>query len=212
MAYTVSGSLFQGGAGLSIDTSDLQTKVDLIRGLLNREQMEKLMHRTFSEVGRKAKTIIAKEAATDYAVTQNWVKQGVQHYELSYGAGGPVTCKIPIKGVKGNVGSMFHGYMLKKGRISAKILKKGTSRLPAVMKNQGGNAPFIVGNSYKSGLNGMAFTRRTKKRLPIVRVSALASPQPPVNRSSDSVADQLLDYAGERLDHNFNYLLSTGFK
>lgn len=57
---------------------------------------------------------------------------------------------------------------------------------------------------------GIAFTRRTQNRLPIVKVVGLGVPQMPLNRSSDDVQDALLQFIGNRLEHNFWFMFGKG--
>ena len=184
---------------LYVDMSDVAKKIDMMRGVMKKQQFERLMHRTFNEVGRKSRTLIAKEVQKDYRVTQRWVKSQIQKYRLSFGYG-DVQCIIPISGHKGIIGRTFKANALRRGRISAAIVKTNRSRLPKEMKNQGGNPPFIA--------QGMGFTRRTKARLPIVRVVGLGVAQMPLNRSRDEVTDAILDYTEERLEHNFGRIMS----
>lgn len=199
-------SYYGGGAYLYVDTSELQSRIDFLKSVMTKSQFEKLMHRTFNEVAKKSKTLISKEVVKDYVVTQKWVKEAIGGYNLSLGGGG-VKCVIPLRGHKGTIGGRFRAHGLKSG-ISADIVRTGRSRLPKVMVNQGGNPPFI--NSKSSTLGGVAFTRRTAARLPIVRVVGLGVPQMPMNRSSDNVSESLLEYAQKRLEHNFSYMMSLG--
>ncbi len=196
---------FLGGVAVSVyvDMSDLQSKIEYLRLVLTRDQFEKVMYRTFGEVGKKAKSLIAKEVVQDYAVTQKWVKDNMGSYRLSMGGAYPVTCTIPLKGHKGSIGGRFAlsspARSRRQGRVRARIVRAGVSTLPQSMDNQGGNPPFVAG--------GVAFTRRTKARLPIVRVVGLGVPQMPLNRSAEKVQDALLDYAGQRLEHHFQRMI-----
>ena len=192
-----------GGAYLNVDMSDVQRTIDLMRGILTREQFERLMYRTFGEAGKKSKTLIAREVVQDYAVTKAWVRSGIGKYELTFGGAYPVTCKIPLSSHKGSIGGRFAATGGRRGaRIKAKIVRGGASILPEVMKNQGGNPPFMG--------KGIAFTRRTQNRLPIVKVVGLGVPQMPLNRSSDDVQDSLLQFIGNRLEHNFWFMFGRG--
>ena len=186
-----------------VDMSDLQSKIEHLRLVLTKEQFEKVMYRTFGEVGRRAKTLIAKEVVQDYAVTQKWVKDNTGSYQLSMGGAFPVTCTIPLKGHKGSIGGRFAlsspVRSRREGRVRARIVRDQVSTLPQRMENQGGNPPFVA--------EGVAFTRRTKARLPIVRVVGLGVPQMPLNRSEEKVQDALLDYAGQRLEHHFQRMI-----
>lgn len=193
-------SFITGNPYFEVDMSDVAAKIEFARAALRQKQFEALMHRTFAEVGRKSKSLIAKEVQKDYQVTQSWVRSQIKGYRLGFGGAAAVTCVIPISGHKGIVGGRFKARGLRNGRISANIVKTGRSRLPSRMNNQGGNPPFMA--------KGLAFTRRTKARLPIVCVAALAVPQMPMNRSDTKVQEALLDFAGKRLDHNFMHMFA----
>lgn len=197
MAFNINGNNY-----LTIDASDLQEKLGIIRQALTEEQFKRLLYRTFNEVARKAKTMIAKDVQVDYAVTQAWVKSQIGSYSLTFGGEFPVTCSIPISGAKGVIGPRFK-LSGRKRIISAKIVKSNTSTLPKKMENQGGFPPFIY--------NNVVFTRKTKRRLPIVRVVALGVPQMPLNRSADSVQTDILDYVGTRLEHHFMGMFGGGY-
>ena len=198
---------FLTGANVSlyIDASDLQQKVELCRSVLSKKGFEKLMYRTFNEVGRRAKTPIAKETVEKYQVTQAWVRSQIGSPKISIG--GNVTLAIPLKGHKGSIGGRFHAATRKRGKVGKKsvsgkivahIVKGESSVMPDVMKNQGGNPPFMA--------NGVAFTRRGPDRLPIVSVKGLAVPQMPLNRAASPTQDRILELAEERLEHNFQYM------
>lgn len=203
------------GAWLKIDMSELYATTETLRMILTKSQFQKLMHRTFKEVGERSKPIISREVVKDYAVTQKWVKEQIGSYRLGAGLMGGITCIIPLKGAKGSIGGRFHasggsGGKHQRRKITANIVTAKKSELPPKMKNQGGNAPFI--NRASGKLGGAAFTRRTKARFPIVRVVGLGVPQMPLNRSADKVQDEILELAGKRLEHNFMHLMNTRFK
>ena len=180
-----------------VDMSDLKDKLELLQGIMTREQFERLMFRTFREVGQKSKKMISDEVRKKYEAPAGWVKAQIQHFRLSFGGGFPVTCIIPISSTKGVIGPRFK-LSGRKRKVSAKIVKGGVSVLPKKLDAQGGNPPFVWG--------GVAFTRRTKKRFPIVRVVGLAVPQMPMNRSKPGVTNALLEYTQQRLEHNFMYM------
>jgi len=202
VARSFMGGGVGGGAYLNVDMSEVQQTINLLRGIMKPEQFERLLHRTFNEVGNRSRTIIAREVVQDYAVTSAWVRSQVGRYSLTMGGVSGVTCTIPIKGHKGTIGGRFRAAWHRYGDLRANIVNGGTSILPHVMKNQGGNPPFMA--------QGVAFTRRTKQRLPIVRVVGLGVPQMPLNRSADRVQDEILDLAGRRLEHNFLYMFGSG--
>ena len=193
-------SFLGGGAYMSVDLGDLARVIDLLRGVMTREQFERLMYRTFNEVGRRSKTLISRAVRQDYVAQDGWIRSQIMRPQLSMGGG--VQCRIPINGAKGVIGPRFPASGGRRGRITASIVRAGRSRLPAVMANQGGNPPFMSG--------GVAFTRRTEARLPIVRVVGLGVPQMPLNRSEDETRRLLLEYTGQRLEHNFMFMFGSG--
>ena len=196
-------SFLGGGAYLSVDMSDVSRLIEHLRGIMIRDQFERLLYRTFGEVGRRSKTIISRAVRQEYVAPDGWVQSQIGHYQLSMGGIMPVTCKIPLKGAKGVIGGRFPASGGRRGRpIMASIVRGARSRLPAVMVNQGGQPPFMSG--------GVAFTRKTSARLPIVRVVGLAVPQMPLNRSAEETQNQILELAGKRLEHNFYYMLGGG--
>lgn len=194
VAFNVYGNNY-----LYIDMSDVAATMEFMRGVLTQANFEKLMYRTFAEVGRRSRTLIAREVRKEYEAPYGWVQGQIQHFKLGFGGAFPVTCTIPISSAKGVIGPRFK-LSGRKRRISARIVKGQISVLPNRLPAQGGNPPFVVG--------GTAFTRRTKQRFPIVRVVGLAVPQMPMNRAAAGVQTQLLNYTAERLEHNFVYMFS----
>ena len=194
---------FGGGAYLKVDMSDVERLLDQLRGVMTREMFERLMYRTFGEVGRRSKTIISRAVRQEYAAQDGWIRQNILRYQLTMGGEFPVTCKIPLRGAKGVIGPRFKASGGRRGRaLTATILRGKRSRLPSVMSHQGGQPPFMSG--------GVAFTRRGASRLPIVRVVGLGVPQMPLNRSAEETADKILELTGNRLEHNFNFMLGSG--
>ncbi len=191
------------GAYLTVDMSDVSRLIDNLRGIMKRDQFERLIYRTFGEVGRRSKTIISRAVRQEYVAPDNWVKSQIERYQLTMGGAMPVTCKIPLKGTKGVIGKQFPASGGRRGRpLMASIVRGARSRLPAVMQNQGGQPPFMSG--------GVAFTRKSAARIPIVRVVGLAVPQMPLNRSEERTQRQILELAEKRLEHNFYHILGSG--
>lgn len=190
---------YDNGSPLTLDMSDLRTKSQAMQAAMRPEQFRKLIYRTMSEVGKRGKTIIAKEVVKQYAVSQKFAREGVKNAVIKW-AGKDIDCWIPLSGRKGTIGGTFKKFGGGK-HISARIVKGKVSHLPTVFKDRGGNPPFV-------GKGGIVYTRRTKKGLPIVRISGLGLPQMPLNLASEDVQDAFLDLAGKRLEHNFEYLMS----
>jgi hypothetical protein len=208
---------------LYIDASDLQEKIEICRDALSPKGYERLMNRTFNEVGKKMTTITVEEARKEYDVTKRWIRSQIKRPEITLGAF-PVV-KLPLSGHKGSIGAVFKARGRRagkvrgvsvKGRIVANIVTSGQSVLPQVMRNQGGNPPFVLyvqkgvkgatGKKPKGSSKEVVFTRRGPGRLPIVAVKGLAVPQMPLNRSASKTQDAILEYAGKRLESNFKYM------
>lgn len=195
-----------------IDASDLQNKIEYCKSVLSRQNFEKLMKRTFNEVGRAAKGPIAQEAAKKYQVPQAYVRSGIQNGKIDVGS--TVRLMIPLRSVKGSIGGRFKlTAASKRGRwIKSRIVKGKTTTLPPTMKNQGGNPPFIlyaskgVQGAKKFGDKEVVFTRRGPDRLPIVAVKGLAVPQLSLNRAAEPTRERMLEMAEKRLANNFKYM------
>ena len=219
---------FIGGFNVSlyVDMSDLQEKIEACRVALSRKGYEALMNRTFNEVGKKMRTYVAEESVKEYEVTKTWVRSQMKGTKIQLGASPRV--EIPLSGHKGSIGGRFKARARSRGkvngrsvrgRIVANIVRGSQSVMPPVMKNQGGNPPFVLyvtkgvqGASGKKGKNtkDVVFTRRGTGSKPIVSVKGLAVPQMPLNRAADAIQDRTLEYAGERLEHNFYHMFLRG--
>lgn len=210
-----------GGAAIYVDISDLKDKITSIKNTLNKKQFETVLRRTFNEAGRKVKTIVRREVPKQYSVKASWAGEAVGKPEKI--GGGQIGVVIPIKGVRGSIGGTFatagsatnitpggaYGTSKKKGyhklrgkraaKIRAKIYKGQLSTMPGAMKHQGGNPPFLA--------KGIAFTRKTDKDRPIVRVVGLSVPQMPLNKSKDDIEREIVAVVENRLQHNFDYLM-----
>ena len=194
---------------LQIDLSPLEAELNHLQLITERTEYERLLQRTVKEVSQRTKKIVWDEVRGDYEVKRAWVYSAFGAFRMTVGGGGnfPVQCVIPLSGKKGVLGNK--GTFRAQGgkqhiskRVKAKIVKGTWSTLPERMVNQGGNKPFQA--------KGMIFTRRTKDRLPIVRVAGVGVPQMPLNRSRADIEKELVDLMEARLRHNFNYMVQTG--
>lgn len=210
------------GKYLQLDISDVQETIDALRAVHTPEQFERLMYRVFSRAGGRVKTILKKEIPKEYHVTSSYVGSQIGAPRTSFGGGGlGVNCCIPIDGHRGSIGGLYsatggrHGWnstkpirgkkVGKRYKINAKIVKSGTSKLPSTMSHQGGNPPF---RNFGSKLNGVAFTRVGKERFPIAKVVGLGVPQMPLNRSKESVQEEIRETLEKRLEHEHAWLIS----
>ena len=191
---------------LQIDCSDLNDKIDIMHKALSDEGFIKLMRWTFTDVGRKSRTMIYRDTKQDYVIKQGWAYSAMDTAEIAIGGGG-VSCVIPLHGAKGHIGKTFPAKGGRRGwkiggkyKIQARIVTTGISTLPMSMP-PGGMPPFR-----NTAWNQVAFTRKGKGRGPIQSIVALAFPQMPLNRSENAVADHLLEYAEQRMEHHFGRL------
>lgn len=219
---------------LAVDISDLNRLKKQMQADLTDQGFDKLMRRTMRECGAHTRTFTSKEVRKHYAVNNSFVKPGIKKYRLS-GGGGNITCTIPISGPKGHIGGTFaasggwYGWNPKPYTVRAKILKSKTSELPAKLSDQGGQPPFrnlggsgkkFVGKANKKlqqklklskhwpGTPGaIVFTRKGPEfRAKIVPVPALSVAQMPMNRARPGIENEIIRYAEQRLNHNFNYM------
>lgn len=189
---------------LEIDASEFFDLTESMRAKLTPENFDRLMYRTLNEVGKHSRPAIKKAVMSEYAVKGAFVTSAIKSAQIT-GGGGSISCKIPLIGPKGNVGSTFAatgghaGWNPPKYRVTAQIVKSGKSILPSSMSSYGGQPPFI-----NTAFSDLAFTRLGKDRDPIVKVSALALPQMPLNRSKKEVEADLMTYAEKRAIHHFS--------
>lgn len=197
------------GYEIHVDMSELDGLLNDMKKRITPENFDRLMRRTLNEVGKGMKAPIRKEVQKQYAVKGDFVNRGIKSPRIS-GSGGGISCIIPLQGPKGNIGSTFTaaggkpGWVKKRYKVRAHIVKSGRSVLPPEMSHQGGQPPFR--NTAAPSLNGLVFTRSGKDRLPIERVSALALPQMPLNRAKPEIEKEILERAEKRVIHNFGHM------
>lgn len=197
------------GYDIYIDASELNELTHFMQSKLTIENFDRLMTRTMNEVGRRAKKPITDAVLEEYEVKANWVKRGIKPSRVG-GGGGDVFCKIPLEGHKGHVGGTFHASggargwnsLNKKYKVKTKIVKGKPGTLPRHMGSYGGQPPF----RNTAMKNPIAFTRMSKKRLPIASIPAIAMPQMPLNRARPETEDSLLALAEKRMIHNFSHM------
>lgn len=197
-----------GNNPIYVDISQLQDRMDYMRVVLGEANFQKVMVRTFKETARHAGKVISQDVRKEYPVKAAWVKGAIQTPRVTIGGEFIASCTIPMQGVKGlegPSGTFKLDGRVKKGRIKPILVKRGARNpLPRRLKNQGNNPPFLT---TAKGITAV-FTRRTKARLPIVRVGGLSLPQMPMNRSEEQISRDLLKFTQDRLEHQFDYMLS----
>lgn len=197
---------------LDIDASDLKNKANRLQNVMKPEQFERAMYGIYKRTGRHVAAILRKDLPQKYEVKPNEISAAVKNPQLSMGFGG-VGCTIPIRGVRGKIGSQYKASGQAKGwqslrkryRVRARIIKGQTSVLPA--KWHSGYAPF---RNMPSKLNTITYARSSKERGPILKITGIAIPQMPLNRSEADVQQDIKDYLEKQMEERFMALLRIG--
>lgn len=200
-----------GGVYLEIDARDMKEMIDRLKHNLTPERLEQVMYGIFRRTGGHVRKILREDLPRDYYVQAREINNAVKNPKLSSGVMG-VGCTIPIRAPRKSIGSGFaasggaHGWasLRRKYRVKARIVKSGQSTLPDRMYEMGWMPPF---RNLGSQLGGLTFTRKGKARLPIVRVSGIAIPQMPMNRSQKEVQEDIRRYLEDRIRHEVWRLL-----
>lgn len=214
---------------LYVDASELSDLLQMMASRLTPGQFDRLMRRSLNEVGKRGKKIIREAIQMEYYASTAWVNRSIRGAKIE-GGGGSILCRIPVISEKGGIGGEFsagggaYGWNPPPYRITAQIVKSGTSTLPPEMTHQGGQPPFRnIGErtTYKKNPNKKlkrpmvtkkskggsgVFTRAGKSRLPIEKVSGIAVPQMPLNRSRGVTENRIIALAEKRVVHNFSNL------
>lgn len=212
------------GATVRIDASDAARKMRMLSAVLSPNQMKQLEKRVLLRTGRKVKTIVKREVPKKYHITSGVVGKDIKPMQMG-GAGvggGDVSCAIPIEGKRHIIGGKTftarggrHGWngvrIGKRYKITAQIVRGVSSTLPTSLVEHNGNPPFRNYNAAK--LNNATFVRRPSagfppKNTPISRVVGIAVPQMPMNRAEHEVQGEIGDYMKERMDVEFNFIIS----
>lgn len=196
---------------LHVDTSEAAGLIERVRAAHSKKEFQTVMYRAFKRTGSKVRTILAKELPTEYEVKANLVRSSVGSPRTTIGGAG-VSCCIPVEGARHSIGGTFpatggaHGWKVLKGKrykITARITKGTRSTLPTEMNSYGGEPPFR-----NLSFSKVAFTRKGKERFPIMKVVGIGVPQMPMNRSQESVQDEIMETLMKRIEHEHQYLIS----
>ena len=196
-----------GNNPIYVDISQLQDRMTYMRDVLGEANFQKIMVRTFRRTASRARSIISSDVQKEYPVKAAWIKGAIKSPKVSTGGEFIASCTIPMQGVKGLEGpsGTFKLDGRSKARLKPILVKRGARNpLPRRLKNQGNNPPFLT---TAKGITAV-FTRRTKARFPIVRVGGLSLPQMPMNRSEEQISKDLFKFTQDRLEHEFDYMLS----
>ena len=203
-----------GGVYLEVDASQLTDLIDRLKRTMTPQQFERAMYGIYARTGGHIASILKKDLPKAYHVKGAEVSGSVGGPRMTMG-GGNVGCAIPIRGKRKGIGTGFAATGYRKGwsslkgkyRIKAKVVKAGTSTLPAAMSTYGGMPPF---RNMPSALGKVTFTRAGQKRHPILKVSGIAIPQMPMNRSQASVQEDILKYMKQRMEQRLQALVKNG--
>lgn len=206
------GYSYGGNNPIVVDVSELQKRVGQLSLVYTENIVNKALIRTMRESPTAVKKILRADLPIAYEVQAKAINQAVQPARISKVS--PIQCIIPLKSTKNIIGGSSAKITRRsdgkpgrptkamlaagKNKIWAKILKGKVSVVTKAGHSQGGNPAFVA--------KGLAFARKGKERLPIVRVAALAVPQMPVNRSEDLVKKDIEKFVLNRFEHNWNYL------
>ncbi len=201
---------------IEIDASDLQNEIERLRAVCTQERFNQVMYSIFNRTGGHVRMILRKDLPKQYHAKAGDISRSVGGARVSSGGVGGVGCTIPIRDHRGSVGGRYkasggaHGWnsLHRKYKVKARVVKAGASVLPAHMPGSyGGNPPF---RNLGSKLGGVAFTRKTKERFPIMKVESMAIPQMPMNRSEPDVQNDIKTYMQQRMEHEFQRLIAGG--
>ena len=199
---------------IEIDASDLQDKIMRLQAVMKPEQFERAMYGIFDKTGRHVSAILRKDLPQQYEVKPGDISAAVKSPKLSMGFGG-VGCIIPIQAVRGSIGSNYkasggaHGWnnvkYRRKYRVKAKIIAGTQSTLPE--KWHAGYPPF---RNHGSKLGKLTFARTSKKRGPIMKLTGIAIPQMPMNRSEADVQRDIREYLEKQMEDRLRAFLRIG--
>ena len=200
---------------LEIDASEPQQELDRLRGKLTPEEIDKISVRIFRRTGQHVRGVLRRDLPREYEVKAGEVGKAVGNAKVTGGGGAAgAGCIIPVRGPRRGIGGSFrasggaHGWqsLRRKYRVKARIVRGQQSVLPANAASYGGMPPF---RNLGSSLMPATFTRAGKSRLPILKVSGIAIPQMPLNRSEAEVQKDIQDYMMQRFEHELNWLLAS---
>lgn len=200
-----------GGVYLEIDASELSGEIERLRSVMTPAQFNRVMYGIFKRTGGHVRKVLKTDLPKEYYAKPGEIGKAVGNPKVTMGGLG-VGCTIPIRGARKSIGGGFtasggaHGWnsLRRKYRVKSRIVKAGQSTLPQYMSSYGGQPPF---RNLGSKLGGLTFTRAGKGRLPILKVSGIAIPQMPMNRSEGDVQRDILNYMEQRIEHEFQRVI-----
>ena len=194
---------------IEVDASDVAALCAVMKASMTQANFDKAINRAVKRTAKGVKRIVSKDVPQNYKVTSGQVGKTVFSPQYS-GSGGSISCAIPIRGERGKLGraGLFknvrggaHGWNVHPYNVRAEIVRGRYTTMSA----QGGVAPFR--NLSAVGLNGLAFTRKGKSRLPIKPIVGIAVPQMPLNLSEPSVQQDIADRLYREVEHECLYFM-----
>ena len=197
---------------IEVDASDLKGIIDRLHQNMTEEQFERAMFGIFNRTGRHVAKILKQDLPKQYEAKPGDIGAAVKSAQVSVGFGG-VGCVIPIVAPRGKIGSQYrasggaHGWrsLHRKYNVKARVLKGAQSTLPG--KWHSGYPPF---RNLGSKLGGLTYARSSKARGPIMKLTGIAIPQMPMNRSEADVQQDIKEYLEKQIEERFNALMMVG--
>lgn len=199
---------------ITVDSANFRQLMSRLETNMKPEQFERAMYGIFQKTGRHVAAILKKDLPQEYEVRPSDVGAAVKNPTVTMGFGG-AGCIIPIVGVRGKIGSQYkaaggaHGWNnVKYGRrykVKARIIKGAQSTLPP--KWHSGYPPF---RNLGSKLGGLTYARSSTARGPILKLTGIAIPQMPLNRSEADVQQDIREFLEKKMAERFNALMRVG--
>ena len=198
-----------------VDLRDVQGKIAMMRSMHTEKEANAMMYKAFKLTGQHVRAIMKKDVPRKYRVTATLVGRAVKNAKTTIDKGS-VECLIPIRDVRGGIGTRYKSSsglpgwasVYRKYRVRALIVKGARSVLPRTMDTMGGQKPFR--NTTAEKLHGLAFTREGEGQLPIRPIYGVAIPQMPMNRAKEEAEADILEFLMEKIEHEHEYRLSKG--
>ena len=197
---------------IEVDSADFRRTMSKLEAAMKPEQFARAMYGIFQRTGRHVAAILKQDLPQKYEVLPGDIGAAVKNPQLTMSGMG-AGCSIPIRAVRGKIGSQYrasggaHGWnsLKRKYRVKARVIKGAQSTLPA--KWHSGYPPF---RNLGSKLNGLTFARSSTARGPIMKLTGIAIPQMPMNRSEEQVQQDIKEYLEQQMEQRFMALMRIG--
>lgn len=207
---------------LTVDLSQMRGLITEVREELGTKGLEQIMRRAFQRVPGHVRQTLPRYIKEEYNVKSQYVRQSIGRAHINVNKGNYVQCSIPIVDRRGTIGGnnfaltgatrrrkvrTKSGKINRRYKIEAKVLKARLTKLPPRMPSEGrssyaDNPPFVTPKSSRA--KGVVLTRKSKNRLPVIRVTGIGVPQMPLNRSREAIQEDLARYTQQRVQHEYD--------